>query len=74
MLIVQIDITEKESTVRTIVEDSVDGRIVSFVQERQPDIGILTLDYRVYCITGGIKTVRVFVNGVETYTGEIEVK
>jgi serine/threonine-protein kinase len=74
MLIAQIDIAEKESTVRTFVEDSVDGQIVSFVQERQPDIGILALDYRVYCMTGGVKTVRVFVNGVETYTGEIEVE
>ncbi len=74
MLMAQIDIIESDSTVRIIVEEVLDGRIVGFVHERQPDVGILQLDYRVYCLTGGVKTVRILVNGIEAYTGEIEAR
>ncbi len=69
-----INVVEKESILRIIVEDMLDGRRVSFVQEMQPDAGILPLDLNVSCLTEGQKTIRVLLNNVEVSSSTIEVK
>ncbi len=69
-----IDVTEKESIIRIVVEDTLDGRKVSFVQEMQPDVGVLPLDMDIECLTGGQKIVRVLLNNAEVLSSTIEVK
>ena len=72
-LTTSIDVVDDESILRIIVEDSVDGRIVNFTQEMQPDKGLFALDYNFGCLTAGEKTVRVLLNNVEVYRDAIDV-
>lgn len=69
-----INVPEPDSILRIVVEDMVDGRTVNFVQEMQPEVGILNLDYSVFCVSTGQRTVRVLLNNVEVYSNTIDVK
>jgi serine/threonine-protein kinase len=72
-LTASIDITESNSIMRIIVEDTLDGRLVDFVEEMQPDVGMYNLDYTVHCMTSGQKTVRVLLNNAEVLNSAVEV-
>ena len=73
-LAASIGITESNSIMRIIVEDTLDGRLVDFVEEMQPDVGTYNLDYTVRCMTSGQKTVRVLLNNVEVLNSAVEVQ
>ncbi len=69
-----VNVAEKESILRIIVEDTLDRHKVSFVQEMQPEVGVLPLDLSINCLTEGQKTIRVLLNNVEVLSSTIEVK
>jgi serine/threonine protein kinase len=69
-----INVTENDTIMRIIVQDTLDGRIVDFVQEMQPDVGVLNLDFDVRCMTSGQKTVKVLLNNVEVLSRAVDVK
>ena len=74
LLTAEIDVTESNSILRIIVEDTQDGRLVDFVEEMQPEEGVYRLNYTVRCLTAGQKTVRVLLNNVEVLNSAVEVR
>jgi serine/threonine protein kinase len=70
----EIDVTESNSILRIIVEDTLDGRLVDFVEEMQPEAGVYRLSYTVRCLTAGQKTVRVLLNNIEVLNSAVEVR
>jgi hypothetical protein len=69
-----IEVTENDSIMRIVVEDTLGGRLVDFVEEMQPVAGVYNMDYTVRCMTSGQKTVKVFLNNVEVLNSAVEVQ
>lgn len=68
-----IDVLEKESKVKTVIQEVVNGVLVNFVyNENIEDAGRLSLSLDLGSIFPGKKTVIVFVNNVEVSSREVE--
>ncbi|MDD5018474.1 MAG: hypothetical protein PHO15_10275, partial [Eubacteriales bacterium] len=68
-----IEISEKGSKIRVALETVINGTTVYFIKERQADdTGSFPLDIDFECSSGGTKTVRVYINNIESYTFEVE--
>jgi len=74
LLTAEIDVEESNSVLRIIVEDTLDSRVVDFVEEMQPETGVYRLNYTVRCLTAGPKTVKVLLNNVEVLNSAVEVR
>lgn len=70
---VTLDIPEKDSRVKMVLETHIEGTPVSFVvyETQVAQIGELTIFRDIRDMWGGVKKVRVFVNNIETYVSEV---
>lgn len=70
----QIEIPEKESKVRIVVRDKVADTEVNFItyELNDADAGVLLIEKEIECMSGGIKQLVIYINGIETYSYDIE--
>lgn len=70
----QIEIPEKESKVRIVVRDKVADTEINFItyELNDADAGILLIEKEIECISGGIKQLVIYINGIETDSYDIE--
>ncbi len=66
-----IDITEKESKVKVVLKDVINGQTVNFTKESIEDLGKLFLNIDLTSASGGSKNVIIYVNGQQAYSGEV---
>jgi serine/threonine protein kinase len=72
---VVIDITEKESKVQVVLQETINGETINFVEkEINGDIGRLPLNLDLSGLSGGSKKVTVYVNNQEAYSGEVVIQ
>jgi beta-lactam-binding protein with PASTA domain len=70
---VSIAINEKESNVKVVLQEIINGAIVNFIEkETSADTGRLSLSLDLSSASGGSKTVILYVNNEEYYSGEVE--
>jgi predicted RNA binding protein with dsRBD fold (UPF0201 family) len=70
-LTADINITEKESKVRVVLKDVINGQTVNFTKESIEDLGKLSLNIDLTSATVGSKSVIIYVNGQQAYSGEV---
>ncbi|MGI5850097.1 MAG: protein kinase domain-containing protein [Christensenellales bacterium] len=68
----EVEIPEKESKVRMVLQEMINGNPVNFVkQEILADAGVLPVAINLESTSGGLKTFKIYVNNVETYNAEV---
>lgn len=70
-LTANLNISEKESKVRIVLKDVINGQAVNFTKESIEDLGRLSLNIDLTSTTGGAKSVIIYVNGQQAYSGEV---
>ena len=71
-LSVDIEVPEKESKIKIVVENTINGEKVNIVfKELQEDAGTLSLDLEITSMSQGDKLVKIFINNVKAYDYEI---
>ncbi len=68
----QIEIPEKDSKVKIVLEEMMGGNIVNFViQEKPEEAGLLLLDMKIDFHSDGTKVIKIYINNEELYTDEV---
>ena len=72
-LAADIEIPEKDSKVKIVLQENVDSCLVNFVVwEPKSDAGMLSVDLDIDCLYGGTKTIKIFINNTETDSIEVQ--